>query len=115
MKADNIEVKELLKLRTPQEVFNEIQKLETKKSGLRRSLCNYKNQQHPEQVLLLENQLEEVKRELRPLYTELQEIRAAISQEARKEPVKPQSYQYTPEEIKAITGFNNDKRFSITE
>ncbi len=107
---------EVTELRTPQEIFNEIQTLESKKSSLRRALCDYNIRQNAERVEALEIELEATKSALRPLYIELHEVKAAITKTIRKETAtKPISYQPTEQEQSAILHFNKDRRFAITE
>lgn len=107
-------IKEVLKLRKPQDVAMEINELEIYKSAYRHFLASYEASQNPENEIAIERNLETVKRSLRVLYVELKEIEAGIKAVVAPQPVV-RNLISNEDEIKAIMLFNQDKRFTITE
>lgn len=112
------DVNELLKLRTPQLVAQEIAELESVKKSYFYFLATHVSKDFPENVSDVEANMKVVKDSLTELYLELQQIRAIISTSVRtvkETEIKRSVYKASTSEANAIMLFNKDKRFSITE
>jgi hypothetical protein len=110
METIELEVKEVLKLRKPQDVAQDINELETIKSAYRHFLASYESSLQPENTIQVSKNLETVKVNLRALYAELSAIEHAIKAVIAPRVIKPTGLMTNEQEISAIMLFNKDKR-----
>lgn len=113
MKTIDTKVKDLLNMRTSQQVANDILELEAVKKSLTHFMASYNAVEHPECVEAAENNLSVIKTNLRALYTEMEAIKASIK--TVDDTLKVQKYKYSSLEVEAIQKFNSNPKFSITE
>lgn len=118
MKADNLKVKNLLKLRTPQQITKDIIELSAVKSAYNHFLASYESMQMPDACAEIKKNLSTIFESLKQLYAELAVIKGCI-----KNIVVPVELPNNNEEAetlkqlndRAIMLFNSDRRFTITE
>ncbi len=97
-----------------QHLTAKIHELEHIKWSCTRSLTKYRAVNDVENTTNTERKKEEVKRILHNLYTELYRHDENVKHSA-SETKKTIEYQPNDDEINAISHFNKDKRFTITE
>lgn len=102
-------------LRTPQQVFDDIQEIKTHMTFLKRCMNDFDvTFRYPECLPLLEKNLTTSKNSLRDLCTEMYAIKAHIADMTKTiEPEKTVHimYNFSETESRAIAGFYDDNRF----
>lgn len=114
METVKVQVNKVLKVRTAQEIANEINELEAVKKCYFHFLATNLHSEYPENVEQVEINFHLVKFYLTELYAELKAVKG-IAPRVEAKPFKVTTVQHSLTEVKAIMAFNKDKRFSITE
>lgn len=104
----------MLKVRTKQEIANEILELEAVKKSYYHFLTTAIHREYPENIPSVELNYHIVKFHLTELYTELKNATLVEPKPSAKE-FLPVTVRHSADEVKAILAFNKDRRFSITE